>query len=568
MRDGKLEVSFPFDSKTVAAIKDAVPKRDRRFDKTSRVWIVAPYHLATLARLFPKFAIAPQLAERLRAGAFDDVAPLDVLVARWRALGPAARKARLATLGARRGERRAAWERRLGELRRELGDPRAPLADGRALHDYQAVAASQMLEWGRALLADEMGLGKSLTALAAARPVTRVFAARVLVLAPADSWSHWQREASALGLSVELHSWGKIPDPPDGPFVLIADEVQLVQTLSSARGRRFVALARPAVAFYGISGTPLMHGRPANLFPLLLAAGHELADDPEAYARRYCDADELRLSVGDFTGASNLEEFRRRLEDLVIRREKSEVIALPKKHRRVHRVPETPEARRLFDETFTGLRDEYLARVACGHITRGREEDVLLTHLRHANSVAKTVEAVRLAREVIDREGRVVLFTAFRESARRISVALDCPLLDGGVAAKKRRHAIDGFQAGEHRALVSTFGTGGVAVTRTRARTGLLVDRPFSAEDAQQAEDRLHRITQQFDVLMLWLQFGETDACIDRYLEKKWARSQAVIGRGRGSNRLLLSEHAEAVEIVAELRRLGLLPDDRGAAAA
>jgi len=103
-------------------------------------------------------------------------------------------------------------------------DLQGPLPDGRSLFAHQRTGARWLLARRGAVLADAMGLGKTLTALVAARAMVRLADCRIVVLAPVGLHLHWRREAAALGLAIELHSWAKLPRalPPAGT-VLIAD---------------------------------------------------------------------------------------------------------------------------------------------------------------------------------------------------------------------------------------------------------------------------------------------------------------------------------------------------------
>ena len=91
------------------------------------------------------------------------------------------------------------------------------------------------------------------------------------------------------------------------------------------------------------------------------------------------------------------------------------------------------------------------------------------------------------------------------------------------------------IQAGMSAVFVSTFGAGGVGLTLTAASTIILLDRPWTAGDAMQAEDRVRRIGQTKEVTSIWLKSFPIDDQIDNMIEQKKATSSAVVD-GRENN--------------------------------
>src|SRR5439155_1859875 len=105
--------------------------------------------------------------------------------------------------------------------------------------------------------------------------------------------------------------------------------------------KRFLALAKRAVAVFPLTGTPMKNGKPSNLFPLLRAIRHPLGRNQRDFETRYCGGHMERLftrSKGVITfwkadGAENLDEIRREVGPHVIRRLKKNCLDLPDKTR-------------------------------------------------------------------------------------------------------------------------------------------------------------------------------------------------------------------------------------------
>lgn len=173
--------------------------------------------------------------------------------------------------------------------------------------------------------------------------------------------------------------------------------------------------------------------------------------------------------------------------------------------------------------------------------------------MRHAGSIAKSEAAIELAQEAIEQGGQVVLFTAFKESGEAIAKSLNCSFLSGDVSKEDRQSMVDRFQTGTDKAIVCTFGAGGVGITLTAAQTVILVDRPWTPGDAEQSEDRLHRIGQKNAVTAIWLQHGDTDIAIDQLLQEKAERIELVLAGKRKTMRGTGSAGQIAQELLPEI---------------
>ena len=158
---------------------------------------------------------------------------------------------------------------------------------------------------------------------------------------------------------------------------------------------------------------------------------------------------------------------------------------------------------------------------------------MLLTHLAHAGSLATARPAIEMAQEIIEQGGQVVLFTRFLDSAAQIAGALEAGRITGDEDAAQRQAAIDRFQRGDLRAMVCTLGAGNVGINLTPAAYAILVDRPWTPGDAEQAEARLNRIGQTMPVTSVWLQVDAADAAIDALLEQKAERIELVLAGKR-----------------------------------
>jgi SNF2 family DNA or RNA helicase len=425
----------------------------------------------------------------------------------------------------------------------------APLVDGRTLFAHQRAGARWLLARRGAVLADAMGLGKTLTALAAARAMVRLADCRVLVVAPAGLHHHWRQEACALGLVVELHSWARIPAelPPAG-CVVLADEAHFAQTLAASRTKAFLRLARhPRLrAAWLLTGTPMKNGRPAQLFPLLAAIGHPLAADQRHFEERYCLGhwrDQRGSRQWDARGASHLEELHRLVRPLVLMRAKQQCLDLPPKERRTLSAVLPPAEAEAFQARLAHIVGAYRWRASQGLVRGDAETLAVFTALRQLSSQAKVPTVTTLLSELLAQGEPVVVFTAFVATARALAEALrrtarpSPVLLTGAVPAQRRQGLVEAFQSGRQQALIATYGTGGLGFTLHRARHVVLVERPWTPGEAEQAEDRCHRIGMTASLTCHWIQLGAADQLVDTLLASKTERIAAVFTPARARAR-------------------------------
>jgi SNF2 family DNA or RNA helicase len=415
-----------------------------------------------------------------------------------------------------------------------------PLADGRHLFAHQRAGVRWLLARRGAVLADAMGLGKTLTALVAARALVRQADCRIVVVAPVGLHAHWQREAAALQLQLELHSWAKLPaELPQAGCVLIADEAHFAQNLQARRTAALLRLARhPRLRVcWLLTGTPMANGRPLQLYPLLAAIGHPLAQDQRAFELRYCAGhwrEQGGRRIWHAQGASRLEELHRLVRPLLLHRRKQHCLDLPPKLRQLLPLQLALTQAEQFEAAVAQRLHEYRLRAHAGLVRRDAEALAMLTALRQLGSQHKLPAAQALIQPLLDRGEPVVVFTAFVASAlalHRQLAAGQGALLIGELAPAERQRQVDAFQRGELPVLVATYGTGGLGFTLHRARHVVLLERPWTPGEAEQAEDRCHRIGMGAPLHCHWLQLGAADQLVDGLIASKAERIAVVLHR-------------------------------------
>jgi hypothetical protein len=182
--------------------------------------------------------------------------------------------------------------------------------------------------------------------------------------------------------------------------------------------------------------------------------------------------------------------------------------------------------KRVYNEVF----NRYRERVELGIIgtddegTPDGEALAMLSALRQAASLCKIDTALEIANEVLEQGQGVVLFAEFVETAKILAEQLRVPAYTGARTKDERWQIVQDFQAGKTKAFVATGAAGGIGLNLTAGSTVIMVDRPLTPGDAEQQEDRLHRIGQHWPVTSIWLQAFAIDHAIDRILQEKAGR--------------------------------------------
>lgn len=451
------------------------------------------------------------------------------------------------------------------------------LSEPDMLYAHQTVGAKWMLACRNlaydgcrqrgGIVADDMGLGKTRQSLAAAKVhKATVPGCKVFVICPKSLIINWQREAAAVGVTLDgifTNHVASFPEGHTGPFVLIVDEAHAFQDHKSQRTKKLLALCsgvktvkhetkgqdgkvvrtyenvvtgNEATSVYLLTGTPAKNGRPSNLIPLLQAINHGLVRNwqkVKAFLDRYCGPKVIptpRGPVTTYDGATHLDELHAIIAPSILRRLKADCLDLPAKVRTLKQADLTSEEEATYKATLARLKAEYLERKRLGLIKDGGDKIVFLNQLRMAGSVAKATSqtVIEMAEEILENGGQVSLWTCFKESAEALAAHFGVKALTGDCTGNARQQIIDDFQSGKQKVFVGIDKAGGVGITLTAGADAILVDRPWTPGDAIQLEDRHHRIGQSKTVNVVWVQHG-VDSKVDGIVMAKFVNAEKML---------------------------------------
>lgn len=422
------------------------------------------------------------------------------------------------------------------------------LDNGWELFGHQKRAILQALVMRRKILALDMGLGKTLIGCCYIRAFcASIVNLKVYIICPVSLKQEWKRtaeEATSLAVhdqtsrpdgNVFICSWSKIPKPePNQRIIVVCDEAHNMQSMNSIRTKDVLKLMEHADGVLLLTGTPMKNGKPSNLFPLLKAVQHPFGKHQRAYEIHFCGGRTVHFGRGSAwqaNEATNLAQLRALTQSHILYLTKEECLKnLPQRTRIIKNVPVSAHWTIKHTQAL-----QYL-----GKVYQSKNQEAILgavQKLRCIDSLAKVGATVSVAKQVLETEPAVVIFTSFVQAAKNLQASLNesnwkTECLTGETPAKKRQGMVDDFQNGLTPVIVCTFGAGGVGLTLTAARTILLLDRPWTPGDAHQAEDRVRRIGQKHPVTSIWMTAFEIDKQIDQLLAAKHQTSHTVLSGG------------------------------------
>lgn len=384
------------------------------------------------------------------------------------------------------------------------------------------------------LLADDMGLGKSLQTLTVfAVDVKRGWANTCLVVCPATLKGNWADEiekftrfpsivltGSPAQREKQLDDFEKI----EGPKILVVNYEQVKPHLDRLDAVSFdVAIfdeahylknpkavrTKACLSVYSrrsflLTGTPML-----NHVNELWALLHRI--DPVAWPKYWSFVSRFCVFGGykdkQIIGVKNEKELTERLQGVMLRRLKKDVLDLPEVQIIERRVDLLPEQKKLYDEVVEEL------RLPTVHDVKPQDiENALVKFLRLKQICGTTLPftgvdisgKLDLAQEddleVLENGNRIVVFTQFRDVQAAYVKRLEkygVPIfqLHGDIPTDDRQPIVKQWGlTKEPGVIVCMLQVASVGLNMTAARHGSFLDELFVPGLNKQAIDRMHRI--------------------------------------------------------------------------
>ena len=441
----------------------------------------------------------------------------------------------------------ARWRRRVQALLDVGTAPMPPVPSGvnAELRPYQVEGFGWLSAlWDAGLggiLADDMGLGKTLQALCLVERLHEGTRPQhpALVVAPTSVMGAWTGEARKFvpGLNVVMiEETSRKSGVPLAKAIEGADVVVTSYTLTRLDADQFQALDwsmlvldeaqfiknREAKTYavirelrahlrLAITGTPLENSL-MDLWSLLSITAPGVFPDPKAFTERYVKP------VETGTGPGRLEELKRRIRPLMLRRTKHEVAAeLPPKQEFILPVTLGRDHRRIYDRQLQAERMNTLGLLGDARhhrieilaaLTRLRQlslSPALVDDKLSAISSAKIDTLVEHLRALAGENHRALVFSQFTSFLhlvrdRLTAEGIEWEYLDG--RTRHRDERVQAFKEGNATAFLISLKAGGFGLTLTEADYVYVLDPWWNPAAENQAIDRTHRIGQDKQVMV------------------------------------------------------------------
>ncbi len=404
---------------------------------------------------------------------------------------------------------------------------------------------------GRALIADQMGLGKTIQAAlwCMLNPDKRP----VLIICPSHLKYNWEDEfkkwfySSAYTMQIiktskdtldksadfVVCSYGVLPQQealeprakiklsPVGKQILdrqfsvvIMDEGHLISDQKTKRTKAIKKLCKTIRHLIVLTGTP-MRNRPVDMFNMLNILDPTEFGNWYWYVNRYCGA-KIRYGRLDVKGASNLTELHHKIKHLAIRRTKTDVM------------PELPPKQYSY------------SKVDVSPIYNLKQQDNDITRwvkMRKSIGIAKIGEANKFVRTFFENnpDEKLVIFAHHHDviDAIKMSVltqGIKVESIDGRTTEKNHKTIRDKFQGTDKIQALIIGIQGATGYNLHAAHFALFVEFLYVPAELEQAEDRLHRIGQEYPVNIYYLVAKDTiDEYMVRMLQMKTTNIEKVV---------------------------------------
>lgn len=396
----------------------------------------------------------------------------------------------------------------------------------KGLYPFQIDAIAKMSDVKQVLLFAEMGTGKT--------PMTARYVVKcgventlpILVICPASLKYNWKKELEAWGnidsvvlsgLQETTFNWSgkatiinydilgrdymgdvvgwykkllKIPYK-----LIVADECQYISGYSAIRSKAFRKLCvNHNAKKIMLSGTPF-ESRTEQFFNVLHSTLPEVFPDRYKFLWRYCDP-KMTPWGWQYKGLTHAEELSEKIAPYMIRIKKEDVLTdLPPKQRIMIYADVTDKERRIYDEENNKLAGMLLDV----KITNAKAIE-LISSLRQFAYLAKQNAAIRYVDNFLDSypDKKLVVFVyhkiAFEGLSKKfVKIAVG---INGATSPQDRQKAVEEFQSGKARLFIGQIRAAGAGITLTAADTAVFLEFGTTFAQHEQAEDRIHRISQ------------------------------------------------------------------------
>lgn len=332
-----------------------------------------------------------------------------------------------------------------------------------------------------------------------------------------------------------------------GEIGMIAfDECHKAKNPLSDQGKGILKLE--ADTMIAMTGTPLMN-QPFDLYIILRWLGFE-KHAFGAFKRHY--AEYGGYGGYEVIGYKNLDELQERLNEIMLRRKKEEVLDLPEKTYINEYVEMSAKQKKIYDEVSAEIKTNIdqikMANNPLAELIRMRQATgytgILSSTIQESAKLDRMEELVEEAKE---NNKKVVIFSNWTQMTDviydRLVKKYTVAQITGETKDNERQDIVEAFQTPNNAAmhdrtnkydnidvLIGTSGAMGTGLTLTAGTIEIFMDEPWNMALKEQCVDRCHRIGQKSNLTIYTLMCKDTiDQRIHEIVERKGVMADALV---------------------------------------
>ena len=311
------------------------------------------------------------------------------------------------------------------------------------------------------------------------------------------------------------------------------DECHKAKDPTSQQGKGILKLN--AETMIAMTGTPLMNN-PLDLYIIFKWLGYE-SHTFYAFKNYHCEMG----GYGNYqiVGYKHLDELQDRLDDIMLRRLKKDVLDLPDKTLIDEYVEMSPKQAQIYKEISMEIQanidqikkaNNPLAEMIRMRQTTGYTG--ILSSTIHESAKLDRMEEI--IEDAYESGQKVVIFSNWTqitdEAMNRLAKKYKVGRITGQTKDEDRQKIVDAFQNGQLDVMLGTTGAMGTGLTLTAGTVEIFLDHPWNRALYDQAVDRCYRIGQKQNITVYNLLTKNTiDERVWELVQKKGKLSDAIV---------------------------------------
>ena len=282
---------------------------------------------------------------------------------------------------------------------------------------------------------------------------------------------------------------------------IIIDEVHAYKQTNNNRSKALYKLLEkaPKARLTLLSGTPITN-RVNDMFAYLKMAHHPLGQNKSRFEERYTV--KIGSRGGKVIGAKNIPELKGLLSNYMIRLKSEDCLNLPPIIITNYYF-EHNELTSEYDEELKLLREKKIKYDSLHGTEKQKMNTEIKNNIHTLNRIVSTskVNQVKLLINSLVEEGqKVVVFSGYKDPINKLEEIYKdkCVKIDGSVQPHKRQQLINKFIENDKcMVFLGNMKAAGIGINLVNANHVIMMNFPFTPEQIEQAQKRLHRSGQK-----------------------------------------------------------------------